>query len=223
MHWPAILSLLLLAGTASAGPGQSPDDQVRTTVTELAELVSSCRLQLAADPLAVRGLIEQHLRPQVDVLHAARRVLGRHWQAASPEQRRRFAEGLYGTLVSQYASGLLLLTRDNVQVPAVDAADDPGVDEGEAQVELRVRTGLPTPVSGFLQARRNNGQWRVYDARWEDQSYVLSLRTVYADRIRREGLAAVIQRLEASAGTPPGNPAARQTLAGRCLRAAMAD
>lgn len=223
MHWPTIVCLLLFAGTAIAAPVRPPDDPVRETLVELAELVSSCRLQLAADPVAVRGLIEQYLRPQADVLHAARRVLGRHWQAASPEQRRRFAEGLYGTLVSQYASGLLLLTRDNVQVPAVDEADDPGIDASQAEVELRVRTGLPTPVSVFLQARRNNGQWRIYDARWEDQSYVLSLRSTYADPIRREGLAAVIQRLEASAGAPPGVPAARQTLAGRCLRTAMAD
>ena len=223
MRWPALVFLFLLASSGSAAPVSAPDEVVRSTVTELAVLVSACRLQLATDPVAVRGLIEQHLRPKADVLFAARRVLGRHWREASPEQRRRFADALYGTLVNRYASGLLLLTRDNVQVPAPTEGDRPSSDETLTEVELRVRTGLPEPVSVFLQARRNNGQWRIYDARWEDQSYVLSLRDVYADPIRREGLEAIIRRLEASAGTPPGAPEARQTLAGRCLRANMTD
>jgi len=150
-------------------------------------------------------------------------VLGRHWREASPEQRRRFADGLYGTLVARYASGLLLLTRSNVQVPEPGESDRPDIEDTLAEVEVRIRTGLPEPVSVFLQARRNNGQWRIYDARWEDQSYVLSLRDTYADPIRRDGLEAVIRRLETSAGAPPGAPEARQTLAGRCLRAAMTD
>jgi len=223
MRWPAIFCVFFLASSGSAQPVSGPDEVVRSTVAELAELVSACRLQLAADPVAVRGLIEQRLRPRADVLFAARRVLGRHWRDASPEQRRRFADALYGTLVNRYASGLLLLTRDNVQVPLPGAGGRPGGDEALAEVELRIRTGLPEPVSVFLQARRNNGQWRIYDARWEDQSYVLSLRDIYADPIRSEGLGAVIRRLEASAGSPPGAPEARQTLAGRCLRAAMTD
>jgi phospholipid transport system substrate-binding protein len=66
--------------------------------------VADCRLPLAADPVALRGLVDQHLRP-ADVLYGGQLILGRHWSDAGPDQRRRFAEALYGTLVSRYATG----------------------------------------------------------------------------------------------------------------------
>jgi phospholipid transport system substrate-binding protein len=152
------------------------------------------------------------------VLYAGQVVLGRHWSNATPEQRRRFAEALYGTLLSRYASGLLLLTdRNVVVVPSRSPLGD-----GEAQVELRVHGGLGAPIPVLLQLRRSGQLWRVHDARWEGQSYALSLRQAFSEQIRVEGLEAVILRLEASAGPVVGPPEERETPAGRCLRARMA-
>ena len=182
-------------------------------------MVSDCRLALATDPVALRGLIEHELRPRADVLYAAQLVLGRHWTEAEPAQRRRFAEALYGSLLNRYAMGLLMLTERNVSVAPESSAPR----QGEAQVELRIDAGLAEPVPVFLQLRRSDGDWRVYDARWEDQSYVLSLRHSYATEIRRKGLENVIKELEATAPAPPGLPQKRQTTAGRCLREHLAQ
>lgn len=213
-----ICTFLLLFAPApapAAAPPQAPGQAVSESVRSLAGLVSDCRLQLAADPVALRGVVDQHLRPRADVLYAGQLILGRHWQEADPDQRRRFAEALYGTLVRRYATGLLLLTDRNVAVvPATDPPQD-----GEAVVELRIQAGLATPIPVFLQLRRGSERWRVYDARWEGQSYVLSLRQAFSQEIRRSGLEVVIQRLEASAGEPAGTPETRDTAAGRCLRA----
>lgn len=207
--------LLAFATTVPADVPDAPDEIVRQTVRSLAALVSACRLPLAADPEALRGVVDKHLRPRADVLYAGQLILGRYWPEADPDQRRRFAEALYGTLVSRYASGLLLLTNSNVSVPP---AEPPG-DHGRAAVEVRVQAGLATPVPGYLQMRRGNDRWRAYDARWEGQSYVLSLRQSYSEEIRRDGLDAVIRRLEATAGRRAGPPEERPTAAGRCLRA----
>jgi|GEM_PF-4654486 len=209
----AILLLFSLA-PAAARP-QAPDLAVTDSVRSLAALVADCRLPLAADPVALRGVVDQHLRPKADVLYAGQLILGRHWPEADPDQRRRFAEALYGTLVRRYATGLLLLTDRNVAV--VPASDPP--QDGEAVVELRVQAGLAAPIPVFLQLRRGGERWRVYDARWEGQSYVLSLRQAFSQEIRRSGLEVVIQRLEASAGEAAGPPEARDSAAGRCLRA----
>lgn len=178
-------------------------------------MVSACRLQLAADPAALRGIIDHHLRPRADVLYAGQLILGRHWSEADADQRRRFAEALYGTLASRYASGLLLLTERNV---VVVGSGEPA-QQGPAQVELRIQTGLASPLAVFLQLRQGSERWRIYDARWEGQSYVLSLRHAFSQQIRRDGLDAVIRRLEATAGTPAGPPEERPTAAGRCLEA----
>ena len=218
------LLLLSLAGpvpaTASA-PGHSPkaaEAEVARTLREMVALVADCRLPLATDPLALRGVVDQHLRPRADLLYAGQNILGRHWADADPDQRRRFAEALYGTLAVRYSSGLLLLTDRNVQL--VPGATAPR--EGEAAVELLIVTGVTAPIPVSLQLRRGSERWRIYDARWEGQSFILSLRQAFAEEIRRDGLEAVIQRLERSAGEPPGPPEARQTAAGRCLQARTA-
>ncbi|MFU8822205.1 MAG: MlaC/ttg2D family ABC transporter substrate-binding protein [Gammaproteobacteria bacterium] len=212
------VSLLSLSAAAAAESPPPPGLMVSETVKSLAALVSDCRLPLAADPVALRGIVDHHLRPKADVLYAGQLILGRHWPDANPDQRRRFAEALYGTLVNRYTTGLLLLTARNVAVVPPGATPD----GSEAVVELRVDAGLATPIPIFLQMRLGSGRWRVYDARWEDQSYVLSLRHEFSLAIRRDGLEAVIRRLEASAGTPAGPPEARDTMAGRCLRARAA-
>lgn len=209
--------LLVFAVTVRGDTPASARQTVSETLQELAGAVSECRLQLAADPVAVRGLVDHRLRPKADVLYAGQLILGRHWSDADPAQRRRFAEALYSSLVNRYASGLLLLTPNNVSVAPASAAQD----EAQAEVELRVHAGLATPVPVFLQLRSGNGRWRIYDARWEGQSYVFSLRNAFAQQIRRDGLETVIGRLEASAGTPAGPPEERETAAGRCLRARM--
>jgi phospholipid transport system substrate-binding protein len=214
------LLLFALIAAARADAGGSPNQFVRESVRDLAALVNDCRLPLAADPVALRGVVEQQLRPKADVLYAGQVILGRHWRDASPEQRRRFAEGLYGSLLARYAPGLLLLTDRNVTV--VPAGPPPNSDSGEAQVELRVQAAFGTPIPVFLQLRRSGDRWRIYDARWEGQSYVLSLRQAFSEQIRRDGLEAVILRLEAAAGPVVGPPEARETAAGRCLRARAA-
>jgi phospholipid transport system substrate-binding protein len=213
-----LFMLLLAAALPTAAATETPDRHVSATVRSLADLVSACRLPLAADPVALRGVVDQQLRPNVDVLYAGQLILGRHWSDASPEQRRRFAESLYSTLAGRYASGLLLLTDSNVVVvPAAVPRQ-----EGEAVVEIRIQARFATPIPVYLQMRRGSTRWRVFDARWEDQSYVLSLRQAFSQEIRREGLEAVIRRLEASAGPPVGVPEERDTAAGRCLRARQA-
>jgi phospholipid transport system substrate-binding protein len=208
-----LLTMLALGVPLAAAEPSTPEQVVRNTLQELAAIVSECRLPLAADPPAVRSLVEQHLRPQIDVLYAAQLILGRAWADATPGQRRRFADALYDSLAGRYAMGLLLLTEQNVRV--LEGAV-PG--EGEAQVQLLVQAGLASPLPVTLQMRQSSNRWRVYDARWEGQSYVLSLRQAVAQEIRREGLEAVIERLEGSASTSIGLPTERPTAAGRCLR-----
>ncbi|NHA14474.1 phospholipid-binding protein MlaC [Thioalkalivibrio sp. XN279] len=209
------LALLALTALAAAEPRLGPEQRVAERLERLSGLVAACRLPLAVDPAAVRGIIDQELRPYADVLYAGQLVLGRHWPQASPEQRRRFAEALYGALVNRHATGLLLLTPHNVRVAKGD-----GPRGGEtAQVELSIDAGLSRRVPVLLELRRHDDRWRIYDARWEGQSFVLGLRHTYAEEIGRRGLETVIRELETRAGTPPGPPAQRNTPAGRCLQA----
>lgn len=210
-----LAALLVCAGSLGADPATDPETAVRAKLARLAAIVSACRLPLAADAVALRSLVVRELRPEADVLHGAQVVLGRHWQDASPEQRRRFAEALFGTLVARNASGLLLLTPNNVRVvPGSESRRD-----GTVAVELAVDAGLARPLPVSLHMRSRGDRWVVHDARWEDQSFLLGLRRVYGEQIARRGLASVIESLEASSVGQLPPPEHRATPAGRCLLA----
>ncbi|NGP54657.1 ABC transporter substrate-binding protein [Thioalkalivibrio sp. XN8] len=210
-----LTALLVLPAGAAAEPADDAETAVRAQLGRLAGIVAACRLPLAADAVALRSLVARELRPEADVLHGAQVVLGRHWQDASPVQRRRFAEALFGTLVARYASGLLLLTADNVRVlPGSETQRD-----GTVAVQLEVDAGLARPLPVFLHLRARGGRWVVHDARWEGQSFLLSLRRVYAEQIARRGLERVIESLEATAPGKLPPPERRATAAGRCLLA----
>lgn len=210
-----LAALLVCAGPLWAGPATAPEDAIRAKLARLTEIVAACRLPLAADPVALRSLVAHELRPDADVLLGAQVVLGRHWQDASPEQRRRFAEGLFGTLVARYASGLLLLTPHNVRVvPGSEPQRD-----GTVAVQLSVDAGLARPLPVFLHLRSRGDRWVTRDARWEDQSFLLNLRRIYGEQIARRGLASVIESLEARGLGKVAPPERRSTPAGRCLLA----
>ena len=213
--WRILLlsALLVTAVPPDARAEPAPEAVVRAELARLVRIVSACRLALATDPIALRGLVERELRPLADVLYGGQVILGRHWSDASPEQRRRFAEALYGTLANRHASGLLLLTANNVRVIAGSKPQRDGI----VAVELAIDAGLARPLPVFLHMRRSGDRWRIHDARWEGQSFLLGLRRVYGEEISRRGLEDVIASLEATAQPAGARPEERATAAGRCL------
>ena len=204
----------LVAAAATAATTAAPDRLVAGAVDELADVVSECRLPLAADPAALRGLVDVHVRPRIDLLHAGQIILGRWWRDATPGERRRFSEGLYSSLASRYAPALLLLTPSTIEVPEAKTETE----DEQTTVRIVVRGVRTAPVPVDLKLRRLGAEWRVYDARWEDLSFLLQLREAVSEEVRRHGLEAVIRRLESGASASTADPAHRDSMAGRCLR-----
>jgi phospholipid transport system substrate-binding protein len=54
--------------------------------------------------------------PHLDTQFSAQRVLGRHWRAASAEQRRHFINAFYKSMLDEYDSALLDFTGDQLRV-----------------------------------------------------------------------------------------------------------
>jgi ABC-type transporter MlaC component len=204
----------LVAAAATAATVAAPDRLVAGAVDELADVVTECRLPLAADPGALRGLVDVHVRPRIDLLHAGQIFLGRWWRDAPADERRRFSEGLYSSLATRYAPALLLLTPSTIEVPEAKT----GTEDEQATVRIVVRGVRSAPVPVDLKLRRLGADWRVYDARWEDLSFLLQLREAVSEEVRRHGLEAVIRRLESGSSTSTADPAHRDSMAGRCLR-----
>ena len=110
----ALLAALLHAAAAAADPG-SPDAVIEGAVTELNEKFSGRKDELSEDRDALYALINDILLPRFDRKLAAQLVLAKHWRTASDEQRERFINAFYNSLLRKYADGLLEFEEDRIE------------------------------------------------------------------------------------------------------------
>lgn len=196
--------LLLIPGLATADTAidtsadtADPNAMIQGTADALFDALNGRREQLKADPPELYRVVDEVLLPRFDRNYAGRLVLARHWRAASAEQRAQFVQVFYEFLVRTYAKGLLAFANNPMRVLPLR----PGTKEDRATVrtEVTLKDGKVTPVNYSL--RLTDGGWLIWDVTIEGISYIKNYRTDFNVEIRRNGLDAVIARLEQSATT----------------------
>ena len=137
-------------------------------------------------------------------------MLGRHWTTATPDQRQRFVNAFYKSLLNNYGSALVDFTADRLKM-------FPYTGDANAQsppcAPRCARTTARRCRSTTACTRTDQG-WKAWDVVIEGISYVKSFREDFGSEIEQKGLDAVIKRLES--GEKPaaikGNPAAARAM-----------
>jgi len=172
----------------SSGPFQL----VQTASNAMLKALDAHRAEYRQDPSKLRELVNQVLLPHFDTDFAGRLVLGRHWTAATADQRQRFIDAFYKSMLNNYGEALLDFTANRMQVlPYRGKADAP-----YATVNTRVRKADGSLVSVNYSLRKSPQGWKVWDVVIEGISYDKSFQQDFGEQIDHEGLDAVITRLE---------------------------
>jgi phospholipid transport system substrate-binding protein len=185
--------LTVAAETAAGGePQLGPSELVENAARSMLKDLDADRAAYRKDPSKVGALVEKYLLPHFDIQYSARMVLGKHWRDATPEQRERFADAFYHTLVDNYGSALAEFTSDRLKVfPTKIEAD---ADRATVRTEVTRDNGDHVPVSYSL--RKTDDGWKAWDVVIEGISYVKSFREDFGAAIDQQGLDAVIERIE---------------------------
>ncbi len=144
------------------------------------------------DISALYKVIDSKFLPHVDVQYAAQQVLGKHWRTATPEQRKRFVDAFYKSLLTSYGDALLDFTADNLRIKPFRG--DPNADRASVDTEIRRSNGAAVAVTYTL--RKTAAGWKVWDVVIEGISYVRSFREDFGAEIDQKGLDALLARLE---------------------------
>jgi phospholipid transport system substrate-binding protein len=141
----------------------------------------------------VADLVNKYLLPHFDTDFSARLVLGQYWRTATPEQRKRFVEAFYHSLLNNYGSALTNFTADRLKIypTKVDA------DAARATVRTEVKRDNGDRVSVNYYLRKTPEGWKAWDVVIDGISYVNSYREDFAPQIESQGIDAVIKRLDA--------------------------
>ena len=79
---------------------------MKTAAEGMLRELDANRAEYKKDPVEGRALVDKYLLPHFDVETSARAVLGLHWRTATPEQRKRFVDAFYHSLLSNYGAAL---------------------------------------------------------------------------------------------------------------------
>jgi phospholipid transport system substrate-binding protein len=154
------------------------------------------RAAYQADPAKLRGLVDKYLLPNFDTEFAARRVLGKHWTTATPQQRQRFIDAFVGSLMGDYSGAILEFTADRLKI--LPFRGDPAATSATVRTLIKRDDGTEVPVNYSLRSTPRG--WKAWDVTIEGISYVKNFQTDFGTEINQKGLEHLIERLEAQQG-----------------------
>ena len=170
---------------------QTPHEIIANTATAVSDRLDGREAYYDDNPDELYALVDELLLPHFDVRYAGRLVMGKHWKAATPEQRDRFVDVFYRFLLQSYANGILEFEQGSVRVlPADGELPEKRV---VVKTETRMDDGSEIPINYSM--RKTSRGWRVYDVRIEGVSYVQNYRNQLNAEIAALGVDAVIDRL----------------------------
>jgi phospholipid transport system substrate-binding protein len=184
---------------STLGPQELVENSAKRMLVEL----DANRPMYAKDPAKLDALVANVLLPNFDTEYAARLVLGQTWRTATPEQRKRFVDAFYHSLLRNYGTALVNFTADRFVI--LPYKGDPGDTMATVRTEVKRSSGDKVPVNFSL--RKTDGVWKAWDVVIEGISYVKSFRTDFGSEIQQKGLDEVINRLETDAKIGPNGAA----------------
>jgi phospholipid transport system substrate-binding protein len=181
----------------------TPQQLVENSAKRMLQELDANRAMYKADPAKLDALVGNVLLPNFDTEYSARLVLGQTWRTATPEQRKRFVDAFYHSLLRNYGAALIDFTGDRFVV--LPYKGDPGDTTATVRTEVKKSSGDKVPVNFSL--RKTPEGWKAWDVVIEGISYVKSFRTDFAAEIQQKGLDDVINRLEKEGRVGPAGAA----------------
>jgi phospholipid transport system substrate-binding protein len=183
---------------ATAASNQNPSDIVETAAQGILKDLDANRDMYRKDPMKVGALVDKYLLPHFDTEYAARLVLAQNWRTISDDQRKRFVDAFYHSLLLNYGSALADFTSDKLKV--FPSSPSPGDDHATVRTEVKRDAGDRVAVNYTL--HKTPDGWKAYDVNIDGISYVKSYREDFGAQIQQKGIDAVISRLQS--GDKPG-------------------
>jgi outer membrane lipid asymmetry maintenance protein MlaD len=191
-NFSTLLFLVLALPVAAGGSEAAPDQIARNATDKIVSLLKANKAEYSRDHKKLYAMVDEQVLTHFDFRAMSRTVLGRHWRAASEEQRARFITEFRELLVRTYATALLKYNDEEIVYLPFRANPDDRT--AMVRSEVRRKDGGP-PIAIQYGFYRTDNVWKVYDVTIEGASLVSTYQTTYAARVQKEGLDALIASL----------------------------
>ena len=179
------------AAAQSAAQG-SPSQVIESAANGLLKALNADRQVYRNNPSKVQALVDQYILPHVDTAFSAQLVLGRYWRKATPQQRQRFINAFYHSMLNNYGAAIVEFTSNTLKVFPTNVS--PGSQNATVRTEMARSSGPPVNVNYYMHMTPQG--WKAWDVVIDGVSYVMSYRQDFGSQIDQQGIDAVINRLE---------------------------
>lgn len=196
----ALCSALMMCGAvahAAGDAGGAPDQLVHKTADELLATIRADRAAYAKDHSKLYKITEEKVLPHFDFVRMSQWVLGVNWRQATPEQRGRFVARFRDLLVRTYSTALLNYTDQEIIYRPLNLK--PTDDDVTVRTEVRQKGGAPNIPINYSFYKNKEGAWKVYDVSIDGVSLVTNYRSVYASKVKDQGMEGLLDSMMESA------------------------
>jgi phospholipid transport system substrate-binding protein len=185
-----------------------PEQLVKKLTQEVMEAVKSDKQLAAGDRQKAVKLAEEKILPHVDFEEATRLAVGRAWNQATPEQKKKLVSEFRNMLVRTYSNAIQ--PYEGQQMKVMPVRMKAGDTDATVQNQF-IRSGAQ-PVKIDYQMRKTPQGWKIYDIVVEGVSLVLTYRSEFDAVVKQDGIDGLIKRLAQKNNAPAavGGTASKQ-------------
>lgn len=183
---------LVLPGLAHSAP-TTPEEDARRSSERIISHIEQNKAELSENPEKLYQFVDSEIIPKVDVPRVTKLILGPAHADATPEQRKRFAAAFQKMLVRTYGNALLEYSGERIEF--LPTRREEGATDALVRSQFTPKQGSPIPVN--YRVHLVDDQWLIYDIIVNNISLVTNYRGSFSSEIRKNGLEALIDRLEA--------------------------
>ena len=183
----SVVVALLVGRDATAG---APTDQLRAQVDKVLKLLDDPALKAPDKAKERRAAVRKVADDIFDFAETAKRSLGRHWAARTPEERDEFVK-LFGDLLERsYISKIELYGGEKIQYVGDKVEGETAV----VQSKLLTKAGGEVPIE--YRMLKKGERWLVYDVVIEGVSLVANYRTQFNKIIQTSSFQDLVKKMK---------------------------
>src|SRR5262245_460287 len=185
-----VLAIGLLASLTATRPAAAaqPLDQLKTQLDRVVKTLENPSLK--SKPPERRTAVRRIAEEIFDFGETARRSLGRHWQARTPDERAEFVRLFTDLLERSYMSKIELFNGERIAFVGESVEGDTAI----VRTKIVSRQGTEIPVD-YRMLRRGD-RWLVYDVIIEGVSLVANYRTQFNKIIQTSSYQELVKKMK---------------------------
>lgn len=185
-----VAGLLFVAGAARA-EAEAPDVLIRATVQDVVSIVKQDKDIQAGNQKKILELVDAKVLPHFDFTRMTQLAVGKHWRAATAEQKKTLSTEFRNMLVRTYTKAFVEYRNQTVEVLPFKMA----ADATEATVKTVINKPGAQPIPVDYEMKKGANGWKAFDIVINGVSMVMSYRGTFDTEVQKNGIDGLIRML----------------------------